>query len=175
MPIIKPHLWLKVTLSIFIGTVIGAYISGESTRKLDSEYLINDVRYATQLSTTLLANILSLSVATNNTRASDDIIEQAVKKWPEATYIHIEDYRGFYYTEWGKLYGVGLGIQKFEAPITLYEQDYGMLCIYVDLRHVYKNVESHISEVRKRSALILIAISLLVIAFVDLLITQNKD
>ena len=137
--------------------------------------MINDVRYATQLSTTLLANIVSLSVVTNDTRTSDDIIEQAVKNWPEATYIHIEDDRGFLYTEWGKLYGAGLGIQKFEAPIILGGQNYGVLCVYVDLRQVYKNMESHVSEVRNRSALILIAISLLVIAFVDLLITQKND
>ncbi len=172
---IKPPLWSKVTFIIFFGTLIGAYISGESTRKLDNEYLISDIHSATQLATTLLANIVSESVVLNDARTSDAIIKQSVKEWPEATYIHIEDDRGFYFTEWGKLKETGLGIQKFEAPIILGEQDYGVLCVYVDLRQVYKNMESHIGEVRNRSALILLAISLFVIAIVDLLITQKND
>ena len=168
-------LWSKVTFIIFFGSIIGAYMSGESTRKLDSEYIIRDIRNATQLSTTLLANILSESVVVNDLDSSNSIIKQSVKHWPEVKYLHIENENGGYFTEWGKLDRSGFGIQKFEAPIIFGEQNYGVLCVFVDLGKVYSDMESHISEVRNRSALILLAVSLFIIGIVDLLITQKRD
>lgn len=145
----------------------------EKLLELYNEYLIKNIHSATQLHTTLLANLVSESVVLNHTGTSEAIIKQSVKVWPEVTYIHIEDDRGFYYTEWDKLKDVDMRIQKFEAPVILGGQYYGVLCIYVDLRQVYKNVESHINGVRNRSALILIAISLFIVAIVDVLITDK--
>jgi hypothetical protein len=172
---IKQPLWSKVTFVILFGTLVGAYISGESTRKLDDEYIRSNIHSATQLATTLLASILSESVVLNDTKTTDALIKESIKEWPEVTYIHIEDDRGLYYTEWGKLDIVGLGIQKFETPVILGGQHYGVLCVYADLRRVYENMDSHINEVRNRSALILLAIALFIIAIVDLLITQKNN
>lgn len=171
----KIPLWLSISIIIFGGTVIEAYLAGEITRKLDTQYLVSNVRVEMQRATSLLSHTIAEAVVTKDVKKAGIIIEQTVTAWPEISYLHIEDDYGVYVTKWEKdSFEFGDGIIKFEAPIIFGEQKFGILCVYADLRQFYADMRDHINEIRRRSALILMMVALFVIAFVDILVIQPE-
>jgi len=172
----KIPLWLKITLSIVFTISIGAYMTGEDTRKLDERYLMKDIRHEMQRTTSLLAALVALSVVTKKEMNTSAIIRESVAAWPEIMFVHIIDEQGKFIYEWKKQPLVfGQGILKFEQSIIYGEVEYGILSVYVDLRNVYKEIEEHIGKVRHRSTLILLVITFLLIIFVNLLLKEQRD
>ncbi len=167
-------LWLRIAIVIISGVIIGSYLAGDSTRKLDEQYLVINIRAEIQSKTDILANMLAESVVTKDIQKTESIFSEFTSDWQEITYLHVQDERGILLSEWrkGEL-RFDQGIRKFEAPIELGGVEYGVLSAYVDLNKFYNDMKIHIGEIRNRSALILLTISLFIIALVDLMVFER--
>jgi len=167
-------LWLKIAIVIIGGVFIGSYLAGDSTRKLDEQYLVVNVRAQIQSKTNILANLIAESVVTKDIQKTQSILDEFTSGWQDVTYIHVQDEHGILQTDWrrGKLQ-FDRGIRKFETAIKLGGVEYGVLSIYVDLNQFYHDMNNHIDEIRNRSALILLTISLFIVALVNLIIFER--
>ena len=88
--------WLRLSLVIFIGILIAVWFSGESTRKLDTEFLLDRIRDDMQRTTGLVAE----SVVVGDDVKTEEILKEYALSWSEFTYIYVLDDDGFYVAEW---------------------------------------------------------------------------
>lgn len=160
--------WLKTTLVILFGNVLGIWFATENTRALDREYLVEDMRTEMNRATGLLAGMIAESVVVGDTRKTDTIIKEYVSNWPEVTYVHIINDNGVIVTEWlKKPIQFGEGILKFEQPIMYGNEEFGKLSLYSDLNTFYYAMAEHINSTRRRTALILLAVTLFIVFVVN--------
>ena len=87
--------WLRLSLVIFIGILIAVWFSGESTRKLDTEFLLDRIRDDMQRTTGLVAE----SVVVGDDVKTEEILKEYALSWSEFTYIYVLDDDGFYVAE----------------------------------------------------------------------------
>ncbi len=169
-------LWLRLSLVILIGVAIGIFIAGESTRKLDSRYLDDNIREQYQDKTNIFARSLTEAVISNDDGATKRVIDNFVNDWKNLTYVHVQDDRGMLMAEWrkgGELFGPG--ILKFEAPVSTGGGiDFGILSVYVDMNGFYNDMGNHIAEMRGRSGLILLTTALFITALVNLMVFEKQ-
>jgi hypothetical protein len=160
--------WLKLSIVIFLGILFGTWFAGESTRKLDTEYLLDTIRDDMQRTTGLLAGLISESVVTGDARKTEATIKQYVAGWSEFTYIHVLDDNGNFVTEWQKRpIKFGPDTRKFEQAIEYGGKQFGILSVYADLSSFHAAVEDHISTTRRQAALILLSITMFIVFFVN--------
>ena len=160
--------WLKLSLVIGLGITFGAWFAGESTRKLDTEYLLETARKDMQRTTGLLAGLIAESVVIGDSRKTEAIIRQYASGWSDFTYIHVLDDGGFYVTEWQKRpIKFGPQIRKFEQAIEHGGQEFGVLSVYVDMGSIHEAISEHIGTSQRRSALILLSITMFIVFFIN--------
>ena len=160
--------WLKLSLVIGLGILFGTWFAGESTRKLDTEYLLDTVRNDMQRTTGLLAGLIAESVVISDARKTEAIIRQYASGWSDFTYIHVLDDDGFYVTEWQKRpIKFGPQIRKFEQAIEHGGQEFGVLSVYVDMGSIHEAISEHIGTSQRRSALILLSITMFIVFFIN--------
>jgi hypothetical protein len=156
-------LWLRATAVILAGMLLSIWITGETTRELDERYLLGEMRADVQRSAGLLAGLLSESVVTGDKATTEAIIKQYVSTWEQVTYVHVMEPDGNMFTEWQQHpIRFGSGILKFEAPIRFGTQVFGTLSLYVDLREALASIHEHVDVARRREALTLLALVLIV-------------
>lgn len=161
-------LWIKACATILIGIGLGVWFAGEAARRLDEDYFITTTRAGMERAVELLARLVSEAVLTGDEQKTDAIIKQYISDWPEVTYVHILGENGALFVEWQKKpITFGPGIFKFETPIEIGTQSFGVLSLYVDLNEIYNAMRRHISATRRREALILLSITLFVVSFVS--------
>lgn len=161
-------IWLNASLTIIIGITAGAWFAGEITRQLDEDYLVSDIRREMTRTTGLLSGLIVNSVITDNVEETNAIIRQYVSEWPEVTFVHVEDEDGYQFTEWKKRpIQFGQGILKFEAPIKLGAENFGILSVYADMSGFYTDMDEHISDTRHSAALILLSITMFIVCIVN--------
>ena len=169
-------LWLRISFVILLGVFIGAYLAGDSTRKLDMQYLDTNMRTEFQNKTNILANIMAESIVTKDYSQAENDIDNFIKEWAEITYLHVQDDRGLLIYEWpGNKIKFDYGTRKFEAKIRFGGVDYGVLSIYVDMEQFYQDMERHITEIQYRSGLILLTTALFIIALVNLMVLEKEE
>jgi hypothetical protein len=160
--------WLKLSIVIALGILFGIWFAGESTRKLDSDYLLVSIHKNMQRTTTLLADLIAEPIVTGDTGSTEATIYQYVRGWPEITYVHVLDENGHFVTDWQKsTRSFGPGIHKFEQVIEYGDQNFGILSVYADMNPVLSAVEQHISSSRRQSGFILLSITMFIVFFVN--------
>ena len=160
--------WLMQSLTIFIGISVGIWFAGESTRILDEDFLVGNIKREINRSTELLAGLIAITVVANNKIETDIIIKQYLSGWNEVTFVHVSSDDGMLFTEWHKKpIQFGEGILKFEAPVTLGNEDFGVLSVYADTNNIYSAMHDHIQSARRRVALILLSISMFIVCLVN--------
>jgi hypothetical protein len=160
--------WLKLSIVIALGILFGIWFAGESTRKLDSDYLLVSIHKNMQRTTTLLADLIAEPIVTGDTGSTEATIYQYVRGWPEITYVHVLDENGHFVTDWQKsTQSFGPGIHKFEQVIEYGDQNFGILSVYADMNPVLSAVEQHISSSRRQSGFILLSITMFIVFFVN--------
>ena len=78
--------WLKLPLVICLGICFGTWFSGESTRELDTEFLLDKMRDDMQRTTGFLAGLIVDSAVTGDEGKTETIIRQYAEGWSEFTY-----------------------------------------------------------------------------------------
>ena len=160
--------WLKLSTVIMLGIGFGAWFAGETTRKLDSDYLLATIHSDMQRATTLLAGLIAEPMVTGDTDTTKATIYQYIRRWPEITYVHVLDENGDFVTDWHKdPRSFGPGIFKFEQVIEYGGQNFGILSVYADMNPVHSAVEEHITSSRRQSAFILLSITMFIVFFVN--------
>ena len=160
--------WLKITLVILLGNALGIWFATEDARSLDKQYLVEDMRVEMNRATRLLSGLVAESVVTGDMRKTDATIRQYVSSWSEVTYVHIVDDDGMLVTEWQKKpIQFGEGILKFEQPVLYGNEKFGSISLYADLNTFYTAMAEHIDKTRRRTAFILLAITLFIVFVVN--------
>ncbi len=160
--------WLMASFTIFIGISLGVWFAGESTRSLDEDLLVGNIKREINRSTELIAGLIANAVVANNKIETDIIIKQYLSGWNEITFVHVSSDDGMLFTEWHKKpVQFGDGILKFEAPILLGEENFGVLSVYADINNLYSAMDDHIQSSRRRAALILLSITMLIACLVN--------
>ena len=160
--------WLMASFTIFIGISLGVWFAGESTRSLDEDLLVGNIKREINRSTELIAGLIANAVVANNKIETDIIIKQYISGWDEITFVHVLSDDGMFFTEWHKKpVQFGEGILKFEAPILLGHEDFGVLSVYVDINNIYSAMDEHIQSARRRAALILVTITMFIACLVN--------
>ncbi len=158
-------LWLRASTVILTGILFSVWLTGESARKLDEQYSMQEMRGSVQRSAGLLAGLISASVATRDVSAADATIKQYVSAWKQVTFVHVLDDDAQHFTEWQQHpIKFGDGILKFEAPILFGEKNFGTLSLYVNLQGSLRSIQEHVRASQRRDALTLLGLALLIVA-----------
>ena len=161
-------LWCKATLVLTLGIALSIWFTVELTLNLDQKFLHEKLHDDTQLATDLLAGLLKESVLTRDKARTDSIIRQYASGWPDITFLHIDDEHSHFFTEWKKQpVSFGEGILKYETPIMVDNQRFGILSLYVDQRDRLSSIQEHVSAIERRVALTLFAMMLFISAMVS--------
>ncbi|MGH8245658.1 MAG: hypothetical protein ACREUU_04425, partial [Gammaproteobacteria bacterium] len=151
-----------------LGIALAVWFAGEAARKLHEDFLSGSMRADTQRSVELLAGHVSEAMIARDAKRVDAMIRQYTEGWPDITYVHISDDAGVPFTEWQKRpIRFGEGILKFEAPIGYGGAVFGTLSLYVDLNPSLAAMRGHIDRSRRQTALILLAVTLIVVSAVN--------
>ncbi|NKB38414.1 MAG: hypothetical protein GKR93_14825 [Gammaproteobacteria bacterium] len=168
--------WLKLSILLVFGISLGVWFSGESTRKLNSEYLVQTIRQDMQRTTGLLAGIIVDSVIVRNHEKTESLIRQYASSWENFTYIHVLDDEGLFVAEWQKRpIKFGPGIRKFEQEIEHGGQIFGILSVYVDMGAMYTSIDNHINSSRRQSALILLSLTMFIVFFINYFALKEEN
>ena len=168
--------WFRLSLLIGLAIVFGAWFSGESARRLNSEFLSESLRQDMQRTTILLAGLISDSVIVGNHERTEALIRQYAASWSNFTYIHVLDDKGLFVAEWQRRpIKFGPGIRKFEQKVEHGGEVFGILSVYVDTGAMNTAIESHIKRTRRQSALILLSLTMFIVFFVNYFALKQED
>lgn len=173
---IRTPFWLSLSIVLCIAVFLATWVAGETTRRLDSEYLLETVRQDMQRTTSLLAGLITEPVILGEAQKTEAIIRKYASSWNDFTFIHVMDDEGFHFGEWQKRpIKFGPGIRKFEQEITHGEQSFGILSVYVDLSARHAAVEAHVSKSRRQSAATVLSITMLLLFSINFLTLRNEN
>ena len=168
--------WLRLSLVICIGILIAVWFSGESTRKLDSEFILDRIRNDMQRTTGLLAGLVAESVVIGDNVKTEAILRQYALSWSEFTYIYVLDEDGFYIAEWQKRpIQFGPNVRKFEESIIHGEEEFGILSVYVDMHLFFDAMDEHINTSRRQSALVLLSLTMFIVFFINFFALKEAE
>lgn len=168
--------WFRLSLVLGLAIAMGTWFSGEATRTLQTDFLMDTVRRDMQRTTALLAGLIAEGVITGDERLTRAIIEQYATGWSDITFIHVMNDEGYQVTEWQKRpVKFGPGIRKFEAPVSHGGQEFGVLSVYVDLGLIHRAIAEHVSTSRRQAALLLLGISMLLVFCINFLTLGGKQ
>ena len=168
--------WVKLSLLIGLGILFGAWFSGESARRLNSDFLSESLRQDMQRTTILLSGLISDSVIVGEHEKTEALIRQYAASWSNFTYIHVLDDKGRFVAEWQKRpIKFGPGIRKFEQKVEHGGEVFGILSVYVDTEAMNTAIEAHIDNSRRQSALILLSLTMFIVFFINYFALKEAD
>jgi hypothetical protein len=168
-------LWVKKSIVVLLSIVIAAWFSGERIRQLDQKYLLDNIHNEKARFMTLFSGLLSNAVIVKNEQEIDLIVTKYIASSPEITLVHITDDRSnVLYKLQIKPINFGESVRKFEQPIIVGGEEFGILSIYFDLSEYYQDVEEHLNYTRQSAATILLAITLVLVFLINF-VAANEE
>ncbi|MGK0298476.1 MAG: hypothetical protein ACI9XC_002098 [Gammaproteobacteria bacterium] len=168
-------LWVKNSIVVLLSIVIAAWFSGERIRQLDEKYILENIHNEKTRLMTLFSGLLSNAVLVKNEQEMEFIVKKYIASSPEIILIHItDDNSNVLYTLQIKPINFGEAVRKFEQPIIVGGEEFGILSIYFDLAEYYRNVEEHLNYTRKSAATILLAITLILVFLINFVAVNEE-